>query len=57
MPRYTYVCQACGQSIVLIRPIAERDTLEVGCTCGGSIIRVPDAPEVKVVGGTPRFHK
>lgn len=57
MPGYTYRCEQCGKELYLLRSIAERDTPEVRCTCGGDIQRAPDAPVGKVQGGTPRFHK
>lgn len=57
MPTYTFQCQDCGRTMTLLRPIAERDDPGVNCTCGGTIVRVPDAPDFSVKGGTPRFHK
>lgn len=57
MPTYTFKCEQCDRTMTLQRPIAERDDPGVNCICGGIISRVPDAPDFKVQGGTPRFHK
>lgn len=57
MPTYTYVCQSCGKKMILNRPIVMRDDPMVDCTCGGTIYRVPDAPDFSVRGGTPKFHE
>jgi putative FmdB family regulatory protein len=57
MPNYTYKCLACGRELTLNRPIADRDNPGVNCTCSGEIVRIPDAPVGKVIGGTPKFHK
>lgn len=59
MPNYTYKCTSdiCQRTMELVRPIAERDSPGVQCLCGHDIVRVPDAPFGKVVGGTPKFHK
>lgn len=57
MPRYTYGCKVCGREVLLLRPIAERDNPEVGCTCGGELERKNDAPDFNVKGGTPKFHE
>ena len=57
MPNYTYRCKSCDREMVLNRPIADRDTPGVNCLCAGEIVRVPDAPDFKVQGGTPKFHE
>jgi len=55
MPLFEYLCQSCGNREERLFPNPPKFAVVYCSTCGEVMRRMPSAPSIKVVGGTPKY--